>query len=134
MQRWRPTPVLTSCTSDAGCGDGSSRQEKPHFHFMASRGRTGFTYARMAFRKPLVAVFALCGGILLLACLNLASLLMARGAARERELATRLAMGATRRRLVAAIAGGELADCGDGDGDGTGGFAAGEPVRWRRCC
>jgi predicted permease len=47
-----------------------------------------------------LAVFAMCGGILLLACLNLASLLMARGAARQKELATRLAMGATRRRLI----------------------------------
>jgi predicted permease len=75
-------------------------QESRHFHFMAEPGATGFTYARFAFRKPLVAVLALCGGILLLACLNLASLLMARGAARERELATRLAMGATRRRLT----------------------------------
>ena len=54
----------------------------------------------MEFRQPLMAVFAMCGGILLLACLNLTSLLMARGAARERELATRLAMGATRRRLI----------------------------------
>ena len=42
----------------------------------------------------------MCGGILLLACLNMTSLLMARSAARQRELATRLAMGATRRRLV----------------------------------
>jgi predicted permease len=71
-----------------------------HSRFAAESGSTGFTYMRMAFRKPLVAVMILCGGILLLACLNLTSLLMARGAARERELATRLAVGATRRRLL----------------------------------
>ena len=67
---------------------------------MAESGSTGFTYVRTFFRKPLMAVFAMCGGVLLLACLNLASLLMARGAARQKELATRLSMGATRRRLV----------------------------------
>jgi predicted permease len=54
----------------------------------------------LRFRKPLAAVFAMCGGILLLACLNLASLLMARGTARQRELATRMAMGASRQRLI----------------------------------
>jgi putative ABC transport system permease protein len=75
-------------------------REKRHFHFTAESGSAGFTYLRMNFRKPLVAVFAMCGGILLLACLNLASLLMARGTARQRELATRMAMGATRRRLI----------------------------------
>jgi predicted permease len=75
-------------------------QEKRHFHFGVETGSAGFTYIRLIFRKPLVAVFAMCGGILLLACLNLASLLMARGAARQNELATRLAMGATRRRLL----------------------------------
>jgi predicted permease len=73
---------------------------KRHFQFRAEPGSAGFTYLRMMFRKPLMAVFGMCGGILLLACLNLTSLLMARGAARERELATRLAMGATRRRLT----------------------------------
>ncbi len=76
------------------------RSEKQHFRFTAESGSAGFTYVRMMFKEPLVAVFAMCGGILLLACLNLASLLMARGAARERELAARLALGATRRRLV----------------------------------
>lgn len=70
------------------------------FHFQAEPGARGFTYIREQFTKPLEAVFAMCCGILLLACLNLASLLMARSAARERELATRLAMGATRSRLV----------------------------------
>ena len=77
-----------------------AQMEKGHFHFVAENGSAGFTYVRLLFRKPLAAVFAMCGGILLLACLNLASLLMARGAARQNELATRLALGATRRRLV----------------------------------
>ncbi len=71
-----------------------------HFHFAAEPGSKGFTYARLLFRKPLLAMFLMCAGILLLACLNLASLLMARSAARARELATRLAIGATRRRLI----------------------------------
>ena len=75
-------------------------EEKGHFHFAAEPGSGGFAYARLLFRRPLVAMLSMCGGILLLACLNLASLLMARGAARERELATRLAIGATRQRLI----------------------------------
>jgi predicted permease len=77
-----------------------ARIEKKRFWFVAEPGARGFTYIRFFFSKPLTALFAMCGGILLLACLNLTSLLMARSAARERELATRLAMGATRRRLI----------------------------------
>lgn len=89
--------VLHQSTPDA---EWIANQEKRRFHFIAEPGSAGFTYVRLLFQRPLVAVFAMCGGILLLACLNLASLLMARGAARQNELATRLALGATRRRLV----------------------------------
>src|SRR6185312_11255031 len=83
--------ILHEAISDASYLPGA---EKGHFHFEAESGSRGFTYARLLFRRPLLAMFSMCGGILLLACLNLTSLLMARAAARERELATRLALGA----------------------------------------
>ncbi len=71
-----------------------------HFRLVAESGSRGYSYYAEVFRRPLLLVFSLCAGVLLLACLNLASLLMARAAARERELATRLAIGATRGRLI----------------------------------
>jgi hypothetical protein len=69
-------------------------------YLAAEPGSTGYSYMRTTFRYPLLVVFVLCGAVLLLACLNLASLLTARAAAREREIATRLAIGATRRRVI----------------------------------
>jgi len=90
-------PVLRQLPADAAW---IAQRQREHFHFTAEPGSTGFTYIRHTFRKPLLAVFAMCEGVLLLACLNLASLLMARGAARQKELATKLSMGATRSRLV----------------------------------
>ncbi|MGD0892724.1 MAG: ABC transporter permease [Terracidiphilus sp.] len=112
MGRMRPGATLAQVDAQVASESGAvlheaipdaqwiAGREKQHFHFVAESGAGGFTYLRLMFRKPLTVVFAMCGGILLLACMNLASLLMARGAARQRELATRLAMGATRRRLV----------------------------------
>ena len=64
---------------------------------------TGFSGLRLQFADALQVLMAMVASVLLIACVNVANLLLARGAARRFELATRLAMGASRTRLLAQM-------------------------------
>jgi predicted permease len=66
---------------------------------LLNTGNRGFDTQTFAYARPMHLLFSCAGLVLLIACVNLANLLLARGSARQREVSVRLAMGAGRLRI-----------------------------------
>jgi len=79
---------------------GPPRPGTPASQFVLLSGAQGLNDLRDQFSMPLRLLMAAVGLLLFLACANLAGLLLARARAREQELALRLALGASRGRVV----------------------------------
>ena len=90
--------VLFQQSISAAAGASARPETTPHVELQPASG--GLTYLRSQFSKPLQILMTVVAVVLLIACANVATLLVGCSAARQKEVAVRLSLGASRARLL----------------------------------